>query len=82
MNRSWVRFHLEEAHEELTSILSHIKLDEEYSEADFRVAMEHLYHHVNFAWNTRNASNTEVEAEDTDMSYFYSGRKFPKDIPL
>jgi hypothetical protein len=80
LNKASIVFNLEEALEELTSTLDNIKNAENYSNADFRVAMEHLYHHINFAWNTRNMPAKEVGK--LDGRKFYKWRRFPPDINL
>jgi hypothetical protein len=80
MNRDSITFNLKEALEELTGILDAINLNPEYQEDDFRVSMEHLYHHVNFAWNTRHASSDDIDML-SDAS-FYAWRVFPQDIDL
>ena len=80
MNRSLIQFHLEEALEELVETLDAIKNERIYSDSDFRTGMEHLYHHLNFAWNTRNLSSQYVN-DHTDET-FYELRKFPLDIDL
>jgi len=41
--------------------------------------MQHLYHHVNTAWNARDATETQVEkATDDDFNRW---SQFPTDLP-
>jgi len=42
--------------------------------------MEHLYHHINSAWNGREASDTAVKA--CTQEDFERWRQFPTDIEL
>lgn len=53
LNREWIRTHLWEAKEELDGMLAKIETDEEYSEEEFKIAMDHTYTHLNIAWNER-----------------------------
>jgi hypothetical protein len=43
------------------------------------VKIEHIYHHVNWAWNCRNAD--EARAVRCDMEDYCRWEKFPKDWP-
>ena len=78
MNREWVLHHLREAHEELERTIAEIGKTPEYDSGEFLVAMSHLYHHLNTAWNARDASESavrEVTAED-----FKRWSAFPGDL--
>ena len=79
MNKQWILFHLGEALEEIESTIKDIEGDPEYDTPEYSVAIEHLYHHVNTAWNSRNSS--DIETEDTDVN-FKKWRQFPKDIDM
>ena len=79
MNRDWVLFHLGEAHEELTRTIADMRDTPDYDYVELLVAMQHLYHHLNTAWNARNASEREVSVA-TDENFNRWGR-FPSDIP-
>ena len=75
MNRTWVLFHLREAAEELSRTISEIETEADYDDVEFEVAMQHLYHHVNTAWNARDASaQATTECSEND---FYVWRQFP-----
>lgn len=80
MNRDWILFHLREAHEELTRLLEDIGATPDYDIGEFMVAMQHLYHHLNTAWNARDASPDEVgHLNDAD---FRRWSRFPRDLPM
>ncbi len=80
MNKRWVLFHLKEAREQLTATVNDLETNEDYNQDDFYYAMQHLYHHANFAWNTR---NLPAEKENSGgMKKFYRRRRFPKDIDM
>lgn len=78
MNTDWVLYNLREAAKELSRMVSDIETTPDYGYGEFFVAMQHLYHHVNTAWNGRDASPQRVTAcleEDFD-----AWRRFPTDI--
>ena len=68
MNTKFILFNLQEALEELDSTIKQIEGDSDYEELELSVAMSHLYHHVNTAWNARNSTNEEsMEFSDEDL---------------
>jgi len=73
-------FHLKEVREELDRTIQEIERREDYDSSDLLVAMMHLYHHLNTAWNSRDASPEQVK-ESTDAD-FRKWRRFPDDVPL
>jgi hypothetical protein len=80
MNRNAILFHLGEAKEELDRTIAEIVDDADYDFGDFKVVMSHLYHHINTAWNGRDASaerHRECSQEDFD-----TWRKFPDESEL
>ena len=80
MNRVWVRFHLTEALEALGQIIKELDEDPEFDDSVYWVDMQHLYHHLNTAWNARNASEAQVKAvKDSD---FNGWSRFPTDLPM
>jgi len=79
MNKRHTEFHLKEALEQLQETISSIE-NAEFDETDLQLDMEHLYHHLNTAWNARNAS--EKETDECSESNFEKWRQFPTDIDL
>ncbi len=79
MNMHHIKFQLNEALEQLQDTLSSIN-NSEIDEVQFRLEMEHLYHHLNTAWNGRNATMTETDECGRDN--FEKWRMFPNDIDL
>lgn len=57
-NRRNISFNLDEAVEELQSLLEKAK-DGTLNEGQLQVGLLHAYHHMNFAWNTRRVSTSE-----------------------
>ena len=78
MNIPHIGFHLDEAEEQLRAILKNLQ-NAEYSEAEFRVHMQHLYHHINYAWNTRNSPQEDLNGS-TDAD-FVRWSRYPSDLP-
>ncbi len=68
MNKEWIAFHLEEAAEQLQDTLKRLSSESDYSYGDFVVEMSHAYHHINTAWNSRDATPDAV-AHHTDANY-------------
>ena len=80
MNLDNVLFHLKEAKGELNRTIAEIEKTKDYGQGEFIVAMSHLYHHLNTAWNSRNVTMEEVET-CTDQN-FNKWRKFPRNDEL
>ena len=80
MNTQWVLFHLREAQEELIRTIKELESVPAEDDVEFRIAIEHLYNHLNTAWNSRNATD-EQTAKCTDED-FYKWRDFPSDISM
>ena len=80
MNRDWVLFHLTEAQEELTRTIQEIRDTPDYGIGEFLPAMQHLYHHLNTAWNARDAS--EAEASKVTDQNFKRWSSFPADLVM
>jgi hypothetical protein len=80
MNKDLVGFHIREANEELQRTVDEISKDPEYGEGELLLAMQHIYHHLNTAWNARDASHAEADP-GTDEQFNRWGQ-FPADLPL
>ena len=80
LNKDYIIYNLTEAKGEIDSILRSIKAKPGYGEADFWPAIQHLYHHVNTAWNSRFASNKETYEYSEDN--FIKWRQFPGDMDM
>jgi hypothetical protein len=79
MNKDWVLFHLKESKDAIEGIIAEIESDPEYEYGNYVVGMGHLYHHVNTAWNARNATKEQVNTgAPTD---FKKWSQFPSDLP-
>ncbi len=75
MNLRSVRSNLAEAREQLDEIIAAADT-ESLDEAQFQVWLEHVYLHLNFAWNTRRSPDDRVIASaERD---FKRWRKYPR----
>ena len=74
-NKDLIKSNLDEAREELESIISDINSDRDYSEGELRIALEHAYHHLNYAWHIRNID--EQRAEECSKEDFVVWSKYP-----
>jgi hypothetical protein len=75
MNKSAIALHLKEAQEELNRTIHELETVEDYDFGELLVAMGHIYHHLNTAWNGRDASDEEhLACSDRD---FEKWRAFP-----
>ena len=78
MNKDFILFHLSEAEEQLRQTIEALRRDPEYGFGSYSVDMQHLYLHLNTAWNGRDATDqqfTECRQEDFD-----AWRQFPQDL--
>jgi len=80
VNRDWVIFHLTEARDEINKTIAEIQETPDYDDSEFWVAMQHLYHHANTAWNSRNASPADVQPITHEN--FNRWSRFPEDLPM
>lgn len=74
-NRDLIIANLEEAIEQLQETASEIRDDKEYDEGQLRIDLEHAYHHLNYAWHIRKAS--ESEAAECSQENYVKWSKFP-----
>ena len=73
-----IAYNLEDALEELQKLNDRLLSNNLPDDVEFQIAMQHIYHHLNFAWNTRNKSIEET-AELTKEKFDLWG-KFPEDL--
>ena len=78
MNRRVVLSNLREAHEELSRVIQECQTKRGFGEAELSVALMHLYHHINFAWNARDAA--ELRARRCSTRDFKAWSRYPKDL--
>lgn len=67
-------YELADAHEHLGELIGEMSGDPDYSKADLRVDLGHVYAHLNRAWFRRNV------AEDFPESEWDAATRFPDDL--
>jgi hypothetical protein len=67
-----------DAREELQRIEACIQSGKRMSEVEFQILMQHIYHHLNFAWNARHWT-TKRYAQLTGKDFKVGGR-LPEDL--
>jgi hypothetical protein len=80
MNKKYILYNLKEAKEQLDEVLLELENNSEYDFGEFSVDIQHLYHHVNTAWNSK--YSTKQESSECSEEHFNQWRKFPNDIDL
>ena len=80
MNKRHILFHLKEAREAIEQLASDLESAADYGFDEYRVNMQHVYHHLNTAWNGRNAD--EARASASAQEDFDAWRQFPKDMEI
>lgn len=81
--KDWLTFNLLELSQQLRETINFIEDESEIAEgseveAQLAAQFEHMYHHLNSAWNGR--FDGSLEDPDEDMTVFYEKRKMPEDI--
>lgn len=80
LNKKVILSNLREALEQLVETISDLENEPDYDENAFEAQIQHLYHHLNTAWNARYA--TDEEYYDNSEETFYIHRAFPADIDM
>jgi hypothetical protein len=78
MNRDHILLYLQEAQEQLARTIAEIRDDPEYDIGQYIVAVQHIYHHLNTAWNGRDASANQLAQLDDDL--FRKWSAYPEDL--
>jgi hypothetical protein len=80
MNRHLVLDHLRQTQEAVAAMIGEIEADPKYDYAEYWPAMQHIYHHLNTAWNARDTLSSDVhKSTDDDFSRW---SQFPNDLPM
>ena len=78
LNWEIIASNIAEAREQLEAIESSAKDGKPPSEIEFRVMLEHAYHHLNFAWNVRRVSSERYR--HLSHAEFNKWSKFPRKL--
>lgn len=77
MPKDYTLWHLNEAAEELTRLIKGVEAED--GEFELGIGVAHLFHHLNTAWNARDASAQAIE--ECSEEDWYKWRRFPDDLP-
>lgn len=74
---AWAMFldELDDASEHLAEMIDDLANDVDYDEENFRIALGHIYAHLNRAWNNRHTASDEY-----DSNTWFEARQFPDDL--
>ena len=78
MNWAIVELNLTQAREELERLERMVADRKARSKIKFQVGLCHAYHHLNFAWNARHATNRHYGSLST--SDFKRWGRYPRDV--
>jgi hypothetical protein len=78
MNKDYMLWNLKEANEQLNKIVKQLETNNDYDYGECIVDMQHLYHHLNRAWNAK--ESTKEEPDECSETNFEKWRQFPDDI--
>lgn len=78
INKEVLIYQLNEARIELVDIISDLKSNSEFEEYDIFISLQHVYSHLNFAWNARGETLERI-LEGTDQD-FRKWETFPIDL--
>jgi len=79
MKKDYALFNLSEAKQAIEQLIEEMQSDPEYDHGNYIVDMQHIYWHINSAWNGRNFDITSTELTDEMCDAFM---QFPKDLVL
>jgi hypothetical protein len=75
MNKGTILSDLREAKEELDNLIDEIEKDTDFDFDGYYVPVQHIYHHLNTAWNIRKESEETIKEYSEDN--FNKWRRFP-----
>jgi hypothetical protein len=79
-NKQIILDHLTEAKKELDCMISDIQKEHDCDFSSHYVGLQHIYHHLNTAWNIRNEQPERIENCSRDN--FVRWRRFPDDFDM
>jgi hypothetical protein len=79
MHKDYALFNLAEAKAAIETLISEMQADPEYDVGNYIVDMQHIYWHINSAWNGRNFDVSRDQLTDEKFEAFID---YPKDLAL
>ncbi|MGE5086477.1 MAG: hypothetical protein ACM3MG_09275 [Bacillota bacterium] len=78
MNTKFIVYNFQEIEEEIAIVMSRIRKG--MSHEEYYKSVQHIYHHLNIAWNARESLPEGVA--DLDDPRMDEWKEFPKDLKL
>jgi hypothetical protein len=79
MQKEYALFNLKEAKSALEDLIAEMESDADYDIGNYMADIQHLYWHINSAWNGR---EFEVSAHKLTDEMYEQFIQFPKDLSL
>ncbi|MBO9667581.1 MAG: hypothetical protein J7501_12300 [Bdellovibrio sp.] len=79
MNHKFILYNFEEIQEEIETLMKKLKRGD-ISHAELYSGVQHVYHHLNIAWNARDTEPGKIADLDDPMMDVWN--QFPTDIKL
>src|SRR5689334_8368873 len=80
LNYALLLSNLREATDELNRLCARLEAPDKPGESELEVGLAHAFHHLNFAWNGRRA--TDKRRRNLSDEDFNRWSRFPRDIPI
>ena len=78
LNRAILRYDIGDCVEQLQQILAKLDARKPLDDIEYRIEMQHAFHHLNFAWNARHWPMKRYE--QCSKRDFKKAGDFPKDL--
>ncbi len=78
VNKEFILTDLKEALKELEQMIREIEKDGDFGFDQYSVEMQHIYYHINKAWNMRKEDTETIR--NCSKNKFYEWSKFPDDF--
>jgi hypothetical protein len=80
MNKDHILTHLKEAKTEIDRMTSEVEKDSDFDFDGYYVNLQHIYSHLNTAWNSRKQNKEKVQAASQDD--LDKWRRFSSDVDM
>jgi hypothetical protein len=80
VNKEFILTDLKEALKELEQMIGEIEKDGSFDFDQYSVEMQHIYYHINKAWNLRKEDKETIR--NCSKNKFFEWSKFPNDFNL
>ena len=78
--KQFILLNLRESKAELDAMIAEVEEDGDFDFLDYYVQMQHIYHHLNTAWNIKDEEEHKIEKYSEED--FNKWRKFPDSFDM